>query len=321
VAVVVQLLAVRLLWQHSAGDIPQTAHAMTGETKAELATPSSGSALKWTGVAVIIAGGLVYVALGGVDENPVALLGALLMVPGALLYFRGRQYAAKARAVSPASPVHDYSKSEVLYLRSFRADVSTTGKILFAGFTTDEEQLADVLRPFGELIAIGRPGEALPVPGAARMYATDSEWRDLVLQRMRSATLVVIRAGTGAGLLWEFGQAASTLRPERVVVFVFNVSKAEYDVFAGQIRETLGIALPAIGSNSLMRTIIDLKENPLNVTPGFICFSDDWSAQFLPLPKTVVRLGYNDYKKSFSLALRPVFERNGVAWQPAKRFG
>ena len=69
-----------------------------------------------------------------------------------------------------------------------------------------------------DLIAIGRPGEPLPVPGADRMYATDAEWKDLVLQRMRAATLVVIRAGTGAGLLWEFGQAVSTLRPERVVV-------------------------------------------------------------------------------------------------------
>jgi hypothetical protein len=153
------------------------------------------------------------------------------------------------------------------------------------------------------------------------MYATDAEWKDLVLQRMRAATLVVIRAGTGAGLLWEFGQAVSTLRPERVVVFVFNLSKVDYDAFAGQVREMLGIALPAVGSNSLMRTIIDLKENPLNVMPGFIHFLDDWSAQFLPLPRTVVRLGYNDYKKSFSLALRPVFERNGAVWQPAKRFG
>lgn len=294
---------------------------MTGETNSKLAAPSSGSALRLAGVALIVAGGLVYAALGGVDENPAALLGALLMVAGALLYFRGRQHAAKARAASPASPIHDYSKREVLYLRSFRTDIATTGKILFSGFTTDEEQLADVLRPFGDLIAIGRPGEPLPVPGADRMYATDAEWKDLVLQRMRAATLVVIRAGTGAGLLWEFGQAVSTLRPERVVVFVFNLSKVDYDAFAGQVREMLGIALPAVGSNSLMRTIIDLKENPLNVMPGFIHFLDDWSAQFLPLPRTVVRLGYNDYKKSFSLALRPVFERNGAVWQPAKRFG
>jgi hypothetical protein len=294
---------------------------MTGETNAELAAPSSGSALKLAGIALIVGGGLVYMALGGVEENLVAIAIGPAMAGGLLLYFRGRQHAAKARAASRAIAIHDYSKPEVLYLRSFQADISTTRKILFAGFTTDEEQLANVLRPFGDLIAIGRPGEPLPAPGADRMYATDSEWKNLVLQRMRAATLVVIRAGTGAGLLWEFEQAVSTLRPERVVVFVFDVSKVEYDAFAGQVRERLGVALPVIESNSLVRTIIDLKEKPSKLTPGFIRFSDDWSAQFLPLPRTVVRLGYNDYKKSFSLALRPVFERNGVAWQPAKRFG
>ena len=286
----------------------------------EPGSPSSGSALKLAGAALFIAGGLLYYALGGPDDNPAALPGPLVSIGGLLLYFRGRRHAAKARAASPASPIHD-SKPHVLYLRSFRADISTTSKILFSGFTTDEEQLADVLRPFGDLIAIGQPGEPLPVPGAARMYATDSKWKDLVLQRMRAATLVVIRAGTGPGLLWEFEQALSTLKPEKVVVFVFNVSKAEYDAFAGRVRETLGVVFPAIGSNRLVRILIDWKENPLNVMPGFVCFSDDWSAEFLPLPTTVVRLGYNDYKKPFVLALRPVFERNGVAWQGAKRFG
>jgi hypothetical protein len=298
---------------------------MTVETNAKLAAPSSGSALKLVGGTLIVAGGLLYAALGDVEENPAALAVVPILFVGFLLYyrghFRGRQHAAKARAASRTTPIHDYSKPEVLYLRSFQADISTTRKIVFAGLTTDEEQLAEVLRPFGDLIAIGRPGEPLPVPGADRMYATDSEWKDLVIQHMRAATLVIIRAGTGAGLLWEFEQAVSTLRPERVVVFVFNVSKAEYDAFARQARERLGVALPLVESNSLARTIIDVKENPLNVTPGFIRFSDDWSAQFLPLPRTVVRLGYNDYKKSFSLALRPVFERNGVAWQPVKQFG
>jgi hypothetical protein len=32
-----------------------------------------------------------------------------------------------------------------------------------------EEQLADQLHPFGEMITIGRPGERLPLPGAVRI--------------------------------------------------------------------------------------------------------------------------------------------------------
>jgi hypothetical protein len=38
-----------------------------------------------------------------------------------------------------------------------------------------EEQLADVLHPFGEMFTIGRSGEPLPLTGAVRMYATDFE--------------------------------------------------------------------------------------------------------------------------------------------------
>jgi hypothetical protein len=139
-------------------------------------------------------------------DHPVALLGPLVMMCGMVLHFRGRQQAAKSRTEGAGSPIRD-SKADVLYLRSFRTDASTRIKILASGLATEEEQLADVLRPFGDLIAIGRPGEPLPIPGAARMYATDSEWKSVVLDRMRSAPLVVIRAGTGPGLLWEVGQA------------------------------------------------------------------------------------------------------------------
>jgi len=46
-----------------------------------------------------------------------------------------------------------------------------------SGITTQEEQLAEVLRPFGDLVAIGRAGEQLPTPGAARIYASDAEWK------------------------------------------------------------------------------------------------------------------------------------------------
>src|SRR5262249_36321363 len=155
---------------------------------------------------LVITGLLLYAVLGDVEDNPSSLLVALLIIPGGLLYFRGRQQAAKKHATGPQSPIYD-SRPHVLYLRSFQTDVSTPFEALAAGnFTTLEEQLADVLRPLGEMIAIGRPGDQLPTTGAARIYATDAEWKSVVLTRMQSAPLVVIRPGTGAGLLWEFEQ-------------------------------------------------------------------------------------------------------------------
>jgi hypothetical protein len=282
-------------------------------------TTTSGSGLKISGICLIIAGGVLYAILGGPDDNPAGLLGPIVMIVGLLMYFRGRQKAAKARAANSQGPIHD-SKADVLYLRSFQTDTSTAFKKVMSGLTTEEEQLAEVLRPFGDMVAIGRPGESLPLPGAARIYATDSEWKGVVLAHMRSAPLVVIRAGTGTGLFWEFEQAFSTLPPAKIVVFVMNITKREYSAFADQMRDSFQVALPAIGSFSLLRAAIDLRDNPSKVLPGFVCFSDDWSPEFLPLPSTIIRLGYNDSRKSFNLALRPVFERHGVAWQPLGRF-
>ena len=143
----------------------------------------------------------------------------------------------------------------------------------------------------------------------------------MVLDRMRSAPLVVIRAGTGPGLLWEFEQAISILNPEQVLLLILDIKVGEYAAFAHQVRDRFQVALPTIGRSGLGRAILDFRDNPSKVLPGFISFSDDWSPTFLPLPAAVVRVGYNDLKKSFNLALQPVFERHGVAWHPARRFG
>lgn len=281
----------------------------------------SGTARKRAGIALIVVGGLLYGVAGDVDgDYPSAFFGPLVMLGGIVLHFRGRQQAAKSIAEASTSPLRD-SKADVLYLRSFRMDASSRVKILASGLSTEEEQLADVLRPFGDLIAIGQPGEPLPMPGAARMYATDAEWKSVVLDRMRSAPLVVIRAGTGPGLLWEVGQAFSTLSPEKVLILILNITMKEYCAFADQMRDSFHVALPTIGRCGLLRTVVDYRDNPSKVLPGFVRFAGDWQPVFLPLPFTVVRLGYNDLKKSFNAALRPVFEAHGVAWHPARRFG
>ena len=281
---------------------------------------TTGQTLKIAGIALIALGALLYGVLGEPDENPAAFLGVFVMLAGIVVHFRGRQHAARARAEGPEGPLSD-SKPDVLYLRSFRTDPSSKFKVLQSGLSTEEEQLADVLRPFGDLIAIGQPGEPLPIPGATRMYVSDSEWKNLVLDRMRSAPLVVIRAGTSAGLLWEFGQAVAVLSPQRLLVLVLDIAVREYAEFAEQVRADLGLILPALEPFSRLSTLTDYRKNPSKVRPGFIRFSSGWIPEFLPMPSSIVSIGYNDLKKSFNLALRPVFEESGAAWRPVGRFG
>jgi len=273
---------------------------------------TSGGGLKILGIALIIVGGLIYLALGGVDENPSALLAIPLIVGGILVHYRGRQHAARAKAVAPDTRLRD-SQPKVLYLRSFQTDPSTAYQQLAAGWTTEEEELKSVLQPFGEMVAIGQPGERLPVPGATRMYANQSEWKRVVLASMQSAPLVVLRAGSSPGLLWEMEQAVRTLQPERLLVFVLNIKVQDYNLFANQVKVNFGLQLPAIEASSVMRAIVDRRESPGKAKPGFVAFESDWSAVYLPLPSTIVRTGYKDFSKAFRTALRPVFERHGIS--------
>jgi hypothetical protein len=226
-----------------------------------------------------------------------------LMVPGgAYLFWRGREYAAKA----DAGRILTDSNAHVLYLRPFRTDTSTLGYLLlsFGTMFTEEEQLADVLRPFGNLVAIGRPGEGLPEPGAARIYASDEEWKEIVKRQMREARLVIIRAGVGENLLWELKQVVETLNPEKVLILVMHMKSENYESFRTKVNAELGVSLPEMAKRFWRG--------------GFIAFDPDWKSSFLPLRAPLFRRSAfsEPTRPFFKFALRPVFERFGLKWQP-----
>jgi hypothetical protein len=234
-------------------------------------------------------------------------LGLLMTFVGAFLIWRGRQYAAKAaaeRIVTDSNP-------DVLYLRAFRSDPSVKGFVLLSlrwgsGLETQEEQLADVLRPIGDLVAIGRPGEALPTPGAARIYASDEEWKKVVKGQMQAARLVIIRAGGSENLLWELKHAVETLNPQKVLILVLKMKAKDYESFRTEVNPVLSVSLPE-GA-----TFVQFKR-----VSGFIGFSADWKPSVFPIGVPYFRRDvYKPYRQLFKFALRPVFESFGLEWQP-----
>lgn len=281
-----------------------------------MATVELASGLKALGLGLIVVAAVIYGVGGGVESNPtVAIPGALILLAGLILHIRGRQHMAKDGAAS----VLEDSRPDVLYLRTFRADSSTMRQALHQGLTSEEEQLADVLRPFGDLVAIGRPGEGLQPSGAARQYASDSQWQGVVTRRLADAPLVVVRAGVGVGLLWEFEHIIRHVDPRKVIVWIMNLKKGEYATFCTQVNERLSIALPQIPPFGYLAAMLNLRNNPSKVAPGFIRFSPAWQPSFEPLPTVWMQLGYNDLRRAFSLALRPVFEERGVQWRALGR--
>ena len=280
-------------------------------------TRAPGTARKAIGVTLIVVGvivGLVFrfIPDSEMDETLVVIsfLPILMLLGGAFLFWRGRQYAAQAAAERIISD----SKPDVLYLRTFRSDPSTAGNVfssmllarLLSGLATEEEQLADVLRPFGDLVAIGQPGEGLPKPGAARIYASDEEWKGVVKGQMRAARLVVIRAGVGGNLLWELKQAVETLDPQRVLILVLQMKAKHYESFRTNANPILGVSLPEAATVRRFRRV-----------SGFIGFSADWKPSFFPLRAPYFRTSvFKPYRRLFKFALRPVFESSGLEWQP-----
>jgi len=268
---------------------------------------------KISGVTLMVAGILFTSAeqawnlmhKGILTPGPAKLFGllGLLMIPGgAYLFWRGREYAAKA----DAERILTGSNPDVLYLRAFRSDQSTVGYLLlsFGTMFTEEEELADVLRPFGDLVAIGQPGEDLPKPGAARIYVSDGDWKREVKRRMRAARLVVIRAGVGENLLWELKHAVETLDPEKVLILVLHMKSENYEPFRTKVSTVLGVSLPEVAKRFRRG--------------GFIAFAPDWKPNFWPLRAPYFRRGAfsGPNRAFFKFALRPVFERFGLEWQP-----
>jgi len=282
----------------------------------------SGTALKEVGATLIIVGVMVLPVLQFIKDTvgrnsrwaaTLLLMGYVVVAPflilvGAFLSWRGRQYATKAdteRIVTDSNP-------DVLYLRAFRSD-SSIAKYLLSIFvnrhadeqelTTEEEHLRNALRPFGDLVAIGQPGERLPKPGAARIYVAGNEWKEIVQRQMRAARLVVIRAGVEENLLWEAEQAVEILDPQKVLIFVVNMKAKHYESFRTKINPRLRVPLPETATLPRYGWVVS----------GFISFAPDWKPRVLPF-----RALYEGSSpcEIFKFTLRPVFETFGVEWQP-----
>jgi hypothetical protein len=282
------------------------------------APASSGTSWKRAGVALLVVG----IWGGFVLNQPLittplfvnnykllwtilSVLSATIACSGAFLYWRGRQYAAQAIAESVITD----AKPHLLYLRPFRSDYTTIKALGPSLETTEEEQLADVLRPFGELVAIGRPGESLPTPGAARIYTSDEEWKDVVKRQMRATRPVVIRAAVGENVLWELTQAAETIDPQKLLILVLKLKAEEYESFRAKANPILGVSLPEGAILWRFGRVYGFRR-----VSGFISFAADWKPSFLALKGPYFRSG--SYKSLAKYALKPVFERFGVEWEP-----
>jgi GYF domain 2 len=140
-----------------------------------------------------------------------------------------RTLAKKHRAMSAKAALEKDRRPPIVYLRSFQDDgVFNPGTFFLINdwlrtlhLETAERTLAEMLEPYGPVVAIGRPDEEMPEVGAARIYVGDDHWKDLVLDLLYDrGALAVLQAGGTKGLQWELHEVGTMMQPEQILMFL-----------------------------------------------------------------------------------------------------
>lgn len=211
--------------------------------------------------------------------------------------------------------INQDQRPPVVYLRPFAADqegagvVSGSWVLLKPTYFTEEEQLAMVLNEIGPFVAIGDPRDALPDLGAARIYVDkQDDWHRTVSDLLSRAALVILRAGTSDGFLWELRLVQGSVAPERLLLLV-GTGEAAYEEFRKKAATILSQPLPDLPRRTRV----------LGRTRAIIAFEANWRAWVLPVVKSFSRTQMGKpYVARVKLTLRPIFERLGVPWSPPR---
>jgi hypothetical protein len=296
----------------------------------------NGLLLKMAGAnLLIVLSGLVFLddqgAFGTSWEEsylilPVIVSFGLLARTGVLLLRRGWKHdAIPAEVLLERDP-----RRPVVYLRSFSTDdkiLSSTGifRWVQSVFTymiaiSVEQEIAMILGRVGPVVAIGKPGEPVPELGAARLYAGDHEWREVITDLIQRARLVVIRAGPTENLQWEIEQALKLL-PRRQVVFVSWARGRDAKLTDEDLERRFG--RPALMESRPVRPLLQFLARVLRLDRAtfgkIIYFDQDARPRAEPIRFTMsvsdyVMLGTRPYRDPLQWAFRRVFAQLDLPW-------
>jgi hypothetical protein len=204
----------------------------------------------WPKRAALVAGVLAVVLLlvlfNASDESVLGFAVLLLPVPFLVFLTARRFIRNRTTDVLRSKAVVESGKAPVLYLRPFSQDDEVglyyvflpfnpfTWKLLLrpAGlfrsygllFTlrfSFERLLERACRDVGPVIGIGEPGDRIPSAGMITEYVGDN-WQSRVRELVAASQLVVLRAGTTDGLMWEVDMITELVPPEKLLVYVGN---------------------------------------------------------------------------------------------------
>jgi len=153
-----------------------------------------------------------------ITSGVISAIFPLLSFPILFLSSRVRRSARRAAVHSMVEVRTKDTRPPFLFLRSFYDDqVSLTQdeagnmfqRVLARGsfFANVDELLTERYWHIGPVIAIGKPGEALPPLGAARAYLSGESWQTVVADLMKEARAIILALDYTEGVTWELRNA------------------------------------------------------------------------------------------------------------------
>ena len=151
--------------------------------------------------------------------------------------------AQRRAAIGYQTVIQRDTRDLVLFLRPFRGDMrffEAPATCLIAKLLrtkhrrrTLDEIVLDAASPIGPVIALGAPDQETTPLGAARLFASDTEWQDSVRGLAHRSRVVIVYFDEGEGTLWEL----------------------EHLLESGHLSKTLCILNPRTSLATIMRAI------------------------------------------------------------------
>jgi hypothetical protein len=231
--------------------------------------------------------------------------GGLLFDSSRPLLTRGKRH--RARIVTSFDQLRGVRY--VFYLRPFALDLQMAappsdapGWLFRSSFElpwlTVEQFLIRQFAHIGRVVAIGRPGERLPLLGAERGYLPVDDWQDTVSELIRGAHVVLMSAVPSPGTVWEFLEALRTVSPTRLVLLVYG-EPGHYDAFrAAAAQEYATRSVKDAAAWPPLPQLPDFPPAPPHTKglrwdfplKGIVSFDQDWRASFTRFDPVVPRL-------------------------------
>lgn len=201
------------------------------------------------GIAIVI----VPLEWWGFSEDFAKLIGWRKVIVLGLLSFPAGYFLARGQRHLVLVGLNGRSNPFILWLRSFRDDdlkVARQGRdryFWWMRMPADrlEEEIVAALQKYGDVVAIGAPGEQVPQLGCTRMYVEHEHWKSEVASLFEKSNAIVWVCGTSPGVQWEFDEAFARQVHDRFIAIVPPVSNtSERWTKLREWADARGVSLP-----------------------------------------------------------------------------